>query len=167
MSLLTEPLKHNGFKKLLTDAGRRCCGMALQKRNYCTIWLHEFPFKPTMNAKSSSGGLVYSTDSGRMCPLCRQPVTACQCSSAKPRPVTDGIVRVSRETKGRAGKGVTLVKGLALDDAALIALGKQLKTACGSGGTVKDGVIEVQGDHCERVMALLQAKGLKVKRAGG
>lgn len=120
-----------------------------------------------MKPKSSSGGLVYSTDSGRMCPACRQPVVACQCATAKPKASTDGIVRVSRETKGRAGKGVTLVKGLALDDAALVALGKQLKAACGSGGTVKDGVIEVQGDHCERVMALLQAQGHKVKRAGG
>ena len=120
-----------------------------------------------MKPKTSSGGLVYSTDSGRMCPACRQPVTACVCVAAKPRAPTDGIVRVSRETKGRAGKGVTLVKGLALDDAALAALGKQLKTACGSGGTVKDGVIEVQGDHCERVLALLQAQGHKVKRAGG
>jgi translation initiation factor 1 len=120
-----------------------------------------------MKAKLISSGLVYSTDSGRMCPVCRQPVAACQCSAAKPRPTTDGIVRVSRETKGRAGKGVTLVNGLALDDAALTALGKQLKTACGSGGTVKDGVIEVQGDHCERVINLLQAQGHKVKRAGG
>ena len=120
-----------------------------------------------MKAKLISSGLVYSTEAGRMCPACRQPVANCQCSAAKPRPATDGIVRVSRETKGRAGKGVTLVKGLALDDAALSALGKQLKTACGSGGTVKDGVIEVQGDHCERVMVLLQAQGHKVKRAGG
>ena len=79
----------------------------------------------------------------------------------------DGIVRVSRQTKGRAGKGVTLVKGLDLDDVALTALGKQLKTACGSGGTVKDGVIEVQGDHVERVMELLKAQGHSVKRAGG
>lgn len=76
-------------------------------------------------------------------------------------------MRVSRQTKGRAGKGVTLVKGLDWDDAALIALGKQLKTACGSGGTVKDGVIEVQGDHVERVMELLKAQGHSVKRAGG
>ncbi len=76
-------------------------------------------------------------------------------------------MRVSRETKGRAGKGVTLVKGLALDDAALSALGRLLKTACGSGGTVKDGVIEVQGDHCERVLEMLKARGLVVKRAGG
>lgn len=79
----------------------------------------------------------------------------------------DGIVRVSRETKGRGGKAVTLVKGVALDEVALTALGKKLKAACGSGGTVKDGVIEVQGDHCDRVVALLRAQGLNVKRAGG
>jgi translation initiation factor 1 len=74
---------------------------------------------------------------------------------------------VSRETKGRTGKGVTLVKGLALDECALVILGKQLKTACGSGGTVKNGVIEVQGDHCDRVILLLKAQGHIVKRAGG
>ncbi len=76
-------------------------------------------------------------------------------------------MRVSRETKGRGGKGVTLVRGLALEPLALAALGKQLKTACGSGGTVKDGVIEVQGEHCDRVMELLMAQGFVVKRAGG
>jgi translation initiation factor 1 len=79
----------------------------------------------------------------------------------------DGVVRVSRETKGRAGKGVTLVRGLALDEPALATLGKQLKTACGSGGTVKNGVIEVQGDHCERVVEILKSQGFVVKRAGG
>jgi translation initiation factor 1 len=120
-----------------------------------------------MKTKPTSGHLVYSTESGRMCPACRQPVAACQCSATKPRPASDGMVRVWRETKGRAGKGVTLVKGLALDDAALQALGKQLKAACGSGGTVKDGVIEVQGDHGERVVELLKAKGFAAKRAGG
>ena len=120
-----------------------------------------------MKAKHSSAGLVYSTDSGRMCPDCRQPVAQCVCHSTSTRPSSDGVVRVSRQTKGRAGKGVTLVTGVALDDAALAALGKQLKTTCGSGGTVKDGVIEVQGDHVERVMGLLQAQGYKVKRAGG
>jgi translation initiation factor 1 len=81
--------------------------------------------------------------------------------------VGDGVVRVSRETKGRGGKAVTLVKGIALDEPELGALAKQLKAACGSGGTVKDGVIEVQGDHCDRLVALLQARGLNVKRAGG
>jgi len=120
-----------------------------------------------MKDKLLSSGLVYSTDSGRMCPQCRQPLAQCSCHLAVNRPAGDGIVRVSRQTKGRAGKGVTLVKGLALDDAALNALGKQLKTACGSGGTVKDGVIEVQGDHIERVMELLKAQGHSVKRAGG
>jgi translation initiation factor 1 len=76
-------------------------------------------------------------------------------------------VRVSRETKGRKGKGVTLIKGLALDTPALAQLGKQLKAACGSGGTVKDGVIEIQGDHCEQVIENLKNQGWVVKRAGG
>jgi translation initiation factor 1 len=89
------------------------------------------------------------------------------CKQNKPLPTGDGIVRVSRETKGRGGKAVTLVKGVLLDAAALEQLGKQLKTACGTGGTVKDGVIEVQGDHIDRVMAALQKLGHKVKRAGG
>lgn len=115
---------------------------------------------------SSLGGLVYSTEAGRMCPGCRQPVAQCTCGQ-KPVPAGDGTVRVSRETKGRGGKAVTLVKGVALDAAGLTALGKQLKAACGTGGTVKDGVIEIQGDHIERVMAALKAQGHTVKRAGG
>ncbi len=102
-----------------------------------------------------------------MCPVCRQPMAGCRCSAAKARPPTDGVVRVSRETKGRAGKGVTLVRGLTLEPLALAALGRQLKTACGSGGTVKEGVIEVQGDHCGRVMEMLTSQGFVVKRAGG
>lgn len=120
-----------------------------------------------MKTPSSSSGLVYSTETGRMCPACRQPVASCTCNSAKVVPLTDGVVRVSRETKGRAGKGVTLVKGLALDTAALAALAKQLRNACGAGGTVKDGIIEVQGDHCERVAQALKLQGYTVKRSGG
>lgn len=116
--------------------------------------------------KSSNGGLVYSTESGRMCPGCRQPVAACTCK-ATAAPVGDGVVRVSRQTKGRGGKAVTLVKGVALDPVALAALGKQLRTACGAGGTVKDGVIEVQGDHCDLVMEQLTKLGHRPKRAGG
>jgi translation initiation factor 1 len=119
-----------------------------------------------MKNRSATGGLVYSTDSGRMCPVCRQPMAACLCKQPA-IPAGDGIVRVSRETKGRAGKGVTLVKGLALDTSALTALAKQLKAACGSGGTVKDAVIEVQGDHVERVIDWLRKDGRTVKRAGG
>jgi translation initiation factor 1 len=113
-----------------------------------------------------TGGLLYSTEHGRMCPDCRKPVAECICNR-KTMPVSDGIVRVSRETKGRKGKGVTLIKGLSLDAPSLTQLGKQLKTACGSGGTVKDGVIEIQGDHCERVIELLKKQGWVVKRAGG
>jgi translation initiation factor 1 len=113
-------------------------------------------------------GLVYSTDGGRICPACRRPVAACTCKQVLAAPRGDGNVRVSRESKGRGGKTVTLVRGLALDADALAALGKRLRAACGSGGTVKDGVIEVQGDHAERVAEWLRAEGLgNVKRAGG
>ena len=121
-----------------------------------------------MKSRSSLGGLVYSTDSGRMCPACRRPVAQCTCSTSKAAtPPSDGIVRVSRETKGRGGKAVTLVRGLAMDPASPDKLAKQLKAACGSGGTVKDGVVEVQGDHCDKLVALLAAQGHRVKRAGG
>ena len=102
-----------------------------------------------------------------MCPACRQPVAQCVCRQAAAVPAGDGVVRVSRETKGRGGKAVTLVKGLALQADALSGLGKQLKAACGSGGTVKDGVIEIQGDHVDKVMTALKAQGHTVKRAGG
>ena len=123
--------------------------------------------KSNANAAPGLGGLVYSTDSGRMCPACRLPVAHCTCNAAPAAPRTEGVVRVSLDTKGRAGKGVTVVRGLALDAGALAALGKQLKAACGSGGTVKDGMIEVQGDHRERVMAALKSLGFVVKRPGG
>ena len=112
------------------------------------------------------GGLVYSTDAGRMCPDCRQPVAQCRCNAAA-LPTGDGVVRVSRETKGRGGKAVTLVRGVLLAEPELAQLGKELKALCGSGGTVKDGVVEVQGDHVARVMEALQKRGHTVKRAGG
>lgn len=116
--------------------------------------------------QTTAGGLVYSTEAGRMCPACRRPVSACTCKQAQP-PTAGGPVRVSRESKGRGGKTVTVVKGLPLDAMALALLGKQLRAACGSGGTAKDGVIEVQGDHCELVLAALLKQGYAAKRAGG
>ncbi len=123
--------------------------------------------KTGLSGLAGLGGLVYSTDAGRMCPDCRQPVAGCICKQAV-IPKGDGVVRVSRETKGRGGKSVTLVKGLALEADALALVGKQLKAACGSGGTVKDGVIEVQGDHCDLVVETLKKLGhTNVKRAGG
>ena len=120
-----------------------------------------------MKTRPAGGGLVYSTDAGRMCPACRKPVAQCDCAkkAAAPAP-SDGIVRVSRESKGRGGKAVTVVRGLGLDAMSLAQLAQQLKTACGSGGTVKDGAIEVQGDHCDKVMVLLKAQGHSVKRSG-
>jgi translation initiation factor 1 len=112
--------------------------------------------------------LVYSTDGGRMCPQCRQPLAACRCAQqARAAPLGSGQVRVSRESKGRGGKTVTLVRGLALDGEALAALGKRLRSACGAGGALKDGVLEIQGDHVERVLQLLAGEGHAARRAGG
>lgn len=116
--------------------------------------------------RRGASALVYSTETGRMCPDCRNALANCSCK-AKSVPLGDGQVRVMLQTKGRGGKAVTLVKGLALDADALNTLGKQLRSACGSGGTVKDGVLEVQGDHCGRILAELESRGFKPKRAGG
>lgn len=100
-----------------------------------------------------------------MCPDCAAPLARCTCAASS-QILGDGNVRVSRDTKGRGGKCVTLVKGVALDGAGLATLGKRLRAACGSGGTVKDGIIEVQGDHCDRIMAILEQEGHRPKRSG-
>lgn len=105
-----------------------------------------------------------------MCPECGQPVAQCRCRENRAQAAatpSDGIVRVSHETKGRKGKGVTLIRGLTGDADVLALAAKALKAACGSGGTVKDGVIEIQGDHRELVIATLVKQGKTVKRAGG
>ncbi|MEZ5525576.1 MAG: translation initiation factor Sui1 [Pseudomonadales bacterium] len=115
---------------------------------------------------SRSSQLVYSTDQGRICPDCRQPKTACCCKTAA-APVSDGPIRIRRQTKGRKGKGVTLIEGIPLADDDLKALAKQLKKACGSGGTVKNGVIEIQGDYREQALAYLVKQGYEAKLAGG
>lgn len=112
-------------------------------------------------------GLVYSTDSGRLCPDCGQPAAQCQCKQQNDIPLGDGIVRVSRETKGRKGKGVTLITGLPLTEKDLKALAKKLKAKCGTGGTVKDGVIEIQGDQRDVLVPELEKLNYTVKRAGG
>lgn len=103
-----------------------------------------------------------------MCPRCGRPVARCACKQAKAsQPAGSGVVRVGRETKGRKGKGVTVVTGIPLAGDALEALGAELKRLCGSGGTVRDGVIEVQGDHRDRLVAELAKRGWTVKRSGG
>lgn len=116
--------------------------------------------------RKRSGGLVYSTDQGRMCPECRHPVDQCTCGQ-RAQPLGDGVVRVSRETKGRKGKGVTLITGIPLADKELKAFAKVLKGKCGTGGTVKEGVVEIQGDHRDLLIPLLEQQGWTVKRAGG
>lgn len=120
--------------------------------------------------RARGGGLVWSSDHGRMCPACRRPLPGCTCraASAAARPAaSDGIVRVSRETGGRGGKTVTVIRGVPLAPDALATLARRLKAACGSGGTVRDGTIELQGDHRDAAVALLTADGYRVKLAGG
>lgn len=123
-----------------------------------------------MRKTSSFGGLVYSTDAGRMCPACRQPVAACRCATVRAAAAAsagDGIARVRREVGGRGGKTVTTVAGLALGEVELVALAKRLKVACGTGGTIKGGILELQGDHVDALLSLLTKEGFKSKRAGG
>lgn len=102
-----------------------------------------------------------------MCPDCRKPVADCLCGKAKPLPKSDGIVRVRLETKGRKGKGVTVITGVSANPAELEKIGKQLKQRCGSGGTVKEGVIEIQGDHVETTMEEFRKQGRIVRKSGG
>lgn len=124
-----------------------------------------------MGFDSRPKGAVYSTgqsEAGRRggsCPKCGHPAKRCLCSATTPE--GDGVVRVSRETKGRKGKGVTIVTGLPLNKDDLKALGKRLRQACGSGGTVKDGRVEIQGDHRDRIVQELEKAGYKPKKAGG
>jgi len=120
-----------------------------------------------MRKRSAEVGLVYSTEQGAMCPGCGRPLVACTCRSAPSGRRGDGLVRVGRETQGRKGKGVTVISGVPLDPAALAALAGELKRKCGSGGTVKAGVIEIQGDHRDVLVRELEGRGWKVKRAGG
>jgi len=118
-------------------------------------------------AGKDEGGLVYSTGVGRLCPQCLRAVTACVCKGATKPAHGDGVIRVSRETKGRAGKGVTLVSGAPVSAADLEKLATRLKKRCGTGGTVKEGVIEIQGEHRDALVAELTKLGFKVKKAGG
>ncbi|ANS87602.1 stress response translation initiation inhibitor YciH [Vibrio scophthalmi] len=101
--------------------------------------------------------LVYSTETGRIKPEEEKVV----------RPKGDGIVRIQKQTKGRKGKGVSIITGLDMDDVQLKLLAAELKKVCGCGGAVKDGDIEIQGDAREKIKAHLEKKGHTVKLAGG
>lgn len=112
-------------------------------------------------------GIAYSTEHGRMCPACGQPQGQCACGQKQTASRGGGPGRVALETKGRQGKGVTLISGLAVSPDELKLLAKTLKQKCGSGGTVKNGVIEIQGDHRDLMVEALAGQGYTVKRAGG
>ncbi len=118
--------------------------------------------------------IVYSTDGGRVmtCPTCGLAYKHCRCEqvergSAPATKKSDGIVRVMRDRKQRGGKTVTVITGVPVNEEMLATLAQQLKKLCGSGGTVKEGTIEIQGDHCDKVQAKLVEMGYRVKRAGG
>jgi translation initiation factor 1 len=117
---------------------------------------------------SDGGGIVYSTGIGERCPNCLRAIRECVCRKGTPgKASADGIVRVSRETQGRKGKGVTVISGLALAATDLDKLAAELKKKCGSGGSVENGRIEIQGDHRDRLVEELTRRGWQARRAGG
>lgn len=116
--------------------------------------------------KHESGAIVYSTEHGRMCPECGKSLVSCLCGKKQAPAPGEGIVRVGRQTKGRKGKGVTVITGLPVSEAQLKALAKELKAKCGAGGAVKEATIEIQGDHREFLIEELGRRGWKAKRMG-
>ncbi len=116
---------------------------------------------------SDNSSPVYSTNGGRLCPKCQNLIDKCTCKPAPDVSASAARVRVARETKGRKGKGVTLITGLPMHPEGLKDLAKELKQKCGSGGTVKKGTIEIQGDHRDVIVKELQNRGYAAKRSGG
>jgi translation initiation factor 1 len=132
------------------------------------IHLHEIVRRANQMKNSR---LVYSTESGKICPTCQKPVSKCTCkkrkSKSQPNIKIDGFIRVQRESKGRKGKTVTTISGFQLGDDELKDLARQFKSRCGTGGSVKDGVIIIQGDHRDTLIAELEKRGFAAKIAGG
>lgn len=121
---------------------------------------------------SNNSRLVYSSDGGRVAadkpkPAARRSKSRKGGTKAPPSAPADGVVRVHRSTKGRRGKGVCLITGLPETGPALKAIAKKLKQACGTGGAVKDGVVEIQGDNRDKLKVELEKLGYTVKLAGG
>lgn len=131
-----------------------------------------------------SDRVVYSTGVGRRCAECGRAIEACTCRKgarvdpaarrasaaaavAQAPAAKDAVVRVGRQTQGRGGKGVTVITGLPLAPADLEKLVRELKQRCGSGGTVRDGTVEIQGEHRDTLVAELAKRGYTVKRSGG
>lgn len=145
---------------------------------YASRFIHSRDL-PMAARKNQNSSLVYSTAQGRMCPDCGKPVSTCACRKRKASQKNnrivqnrassknDGVVRVSRETKGRKGKGMTIITGVPLHLDGIKDLARELKQMCGTGGTVKNGVIEIQGDHRDQLAEELKKRGWTVKRSGG
>jgi translation initiation factor 1 len=115
----------------------------------------------------SNSRLVFSTDKGKHCGTCSLPIEKCQCKKNTTIYQNDGFVRISRETKGRKGKGVTLISGIPGTEIEIKELAKTLKQKCSCGGAVKDGVIEIQGDQRALIKKELEVLGYKIKLIGG
>ena len=116
----------------------------------------------------SDSRLVYTSSGSPTCRGCHKPLRKCRChASGSQKGAAEQVIKIGRETKGRKGKGVTVISGLPLSEADLKTLAKQLKSLCGSGGTVKNGVIEIQGDHRALVKPHLEKQFKQVKLAGG
>lgn len=111
--------------------------------------------------------LVYSDELGSTCPTCGKALKKCSCKAPVPHRPGTGSITVERQTKGRKGKGVSLISGLPLADVELKQLAKELKQRCGCGGTVKDGVIEIQTDQRDLLLDELLKRGFQAKKAGG
>jgi translation initiation factor 1 len=111
--------------------------------------------------------LVYSTDMGRHCPECGAAINLCVCGKPELTLNTDGVVRLQRQVKGRAGKPVIAISGLPLKAEDLKTLAKQLKNKCGVGGSIEAGVILIQGDKRTEIKTELEALGYSVKLSGG
>ena len=116
--------------------------------------------------------LVYSTETGKICPSCQKPVTQCTCKKKKSKPgppiiKNDGIIRIRREVKGRKGKTVTTISGFLIDADKLRNIAAQLKRRCGTGGSAKDGIIIIQCDHRKTLLSELKKQGFPAKIAGG
>ncbi|GLR64151.1 translation initiation factor Sui1 [Marinospirillum insulare] len=120
--------------------------------------------------KQQLSSLVYSTEQGQLCPACEQPLASCCCADLADQQrleTLDGTVRIRRETSGRKGKGVTTIQGIPLGKSELKSLAAELKKRCGTGGALKDDIIEIQGDQRATLKSLLEAKGFQVKLSGG
>ena len=157
MSLIDSPLKQNA------------CGRYYKARaaSIGAPLLSNLDFKEIRLARTRNSRPVYSTDGGRLCPQCQRQLATCVCGSAKPIAAGHGIVRVRRETKGRGGKGVTVIAGIPEHLDTLKSICKQLKQRCGVGGAIKGDTLEIQGDQRTVCQEHLEKMGYQIKLSGG